>query len=102
MKCLTLIIHTDTQQELTDQLHNLENVSGFTFNHVEGHGLEIENDAYLSARDKTVGYTPRIRLDILLEDNYLDSVLEAIRKTTLNIKDQGIYWVTPVEQQGRL
>ena len=52
MKNLTLIIHTDAQQDLTDQLRSLEQVSGFTFSHVEGNGMEQETDSFLSARDK--------------------------------------------------
>lgn len=102
MKQLTLIIHTDVQQDLTDQLRKLESISGFTFSHVEGHGVEAEDDAFLSARDKVVGYTPRIRLDILLEENNIDLVLQALRTVSTGIVGQGIYWVTAVEQNGRL
>ena len=102
MKQLTLIIHTDAQQDLTDQLRNLKLISGFTFSHVEGHGVEAEDDAFLSARDKVVGYTPRIRVDILLEKNNIDLVLQALRTASAGIVDQGIYWVTAVEQNGRL
>ena len=39
MKNLMLIIHTDVQQDLTDQLHTIEQISGFTFSHVEGQGI---------------------------------------------------------------
>ena len=102
MKQLTLIIHTDAQQDITDQLRNLKPISGFTFSHVEGHGVEAEDDAFLSARDKVVGYTPRIRVDILLEKNNIDLVLQALRTASAGIVDQGIYWVTAVEQNGRL
>ena len=102
MKQLTLIIHTDAQQDLTDQLRKLESISGFTFSHVEGHGVEAEDDAFLSARDKVVGYTPRIRLDILLEENNIDLVLQALRTASTSIVGQGVYWVTAVEQNGRL
>ena len=102
MKHLTLIIHTDAQQDLTRQLQSLELVSGFSFSHIEGHGLEMENDPFLSARDKVVGYTPRIRLDILLQDANVDSVLDALRSSSSYVEGHGIYWVTPVEQNGRL
>ena len=102
MKQLTLIIHTDAQQELTAQLRNLKPISGFTFSHVEGHGVEAEDDAFLSARDKVVGYTPRIRLDILLEENDIDLVLQTLRSASTGIVGQGVYWVTAVEQSGRL
>ena len=102
MKNMTLIIHTDAQQDLTDQLRSLEQVSGFTFSHVEGHGIKQETDAFLSARDKVVGHTPRIRLDILLQEADIDSVLETLRSTSSYIEGHGIYWVTPVERNGHL
>lgn len=102
MKHLTLIINTSVQQDMADQLRTLEQVSGFTFSHVEGHGAQVESDPFLSARDKVVGYTPRVQVDILLEESDVDSVLETLRTATHGIKSQGIYWVTAVEQSGRL
>jgi len=102
MKHLTLISHTNVQQELNDYLNSTKQVPGFTISHVEGHGLEVEDDAFLSARDKTIGHTPRLRIDILLEDNDVESVLASIRAVIPDIKNQGIYWVTSVEKTGRL
>lgn len=102
MKHLTLIIHTNVQQDMADQLRSMEQVSGFTFSHAEGHGVGVDNDAFLSARDKVVGYTPRVRVDILLEDGNVDLVLDTLRNTTYGVEGQGIYWVTAVEQNGQL
>jgi len=102
MKHLTLIVHTEVQQKLTDHLRGLQQVHGYSFSHVEGHGLEVDNDAYLSARDKVVGHTPRLRVDILLNDDDVDSVLETLRQSLKDIHDKSIYWVTAVESSGRL
>jgi len=102
MKLLTLIIHTNVQQELADQLRNMETVPGFTFSHVEGHGVQVEDDPFLSARDKVVGYTPRVRVEVLLQDGDVDSLLDTLRGTRLGVAEHGIYWVTAVEQDGRL
>jgi nitrogen regulatory protein P-II 1 len=102
MKILTLIIHTDAQQILTDQLHTLEQVPGFTFSHAEGHGTEIESDAFLSARDTVVGHAPRIRMDVLLEDSDIDIVLTMLREEKGSLVGQCVYWVTTVEQGGHL
>ena len=101
MKNLTLIIHTNAQQDLADRLRGLEQVQGFTFSHVEGHGVQVESDPFLSARDKVVGYTPRVRVDILLEDAEVNAVLDTIRSSG-NSHGQGIYWITTVEISGRL
>ena len=102
MKHLTLIIHTDRQQDITDQLRSMEYVQGYTFSHVEGHGIETESDPYLSARDEVVGYTPRIRVDILLDDDDVDTMLEILREPKNNFAGAGIYWVTSVEKEGHL
>lgn len=103
MKHLTLIVHTNTQQDLADQLRSMKQVQGFTFSHTEGHGVQVESDPFLSARDKVVGYTPRVRVDVLLEDDDVAMVLNTVRddsggKTSLD----GIYWVTAVEEYGRI
>jgi nitrogen regulatory protein P-II 1 len=102
MKHLTLIIHNSAQQDLSDQLRSMKQISGFTFSHVEGHGIQVESDPFLSARDKVVGYTPRIRADILLEDTDVEPVLDTLRNNTQSVEGRGIYWVTDVEQNGRL
>jgi len=102
MKHLTLVVHTNMQQDLSDQLRSMEQISGFTFSHVEGHGVQVENDPFLSARDKVVGYTPRVRVDLLLEDGDVDRVLETLRGSTSGMKSQGIFWVTAVEKNGQL
>lgn len=101
MKNLTIVIHASAQQALADHLRTLEQVQGFTFTHVEGHSDQSENDPFLSARDRVVGYVPRVRVDVLLADADVGAVLAALQSQD-GFQGQGIYWVSPVEQQGRL
>lgn len=102
MKILTLVVHANAQQELADQLRTLKQVPGFTFSHVEGHGVQVASDPFLSERDKVVGYTPRVRVDILLDDADVSVVLETLRQAEGNVTGKGVYWTTPVEEGGRL
>ena len=102
MKNLTLIVHANVQQALADALRSIMQASGFTFTPVEGHGAQDGRDPTLSARDRVVGYTPQVRVDILLEDGDVDVVLQALRAAECGLAGRGIYWVTPVEQRGRL
>ncbi len=102
MKILTFIVHTDIQQELVALLRGLDQVSGYTLTHVEGHGTEIERDAFLQARDAVVGHMPRMRADILLEDSDVATVLTELKGLKERIEGRAIYWVTPVEQGGHL
>ena len=102
MKKLTLIVHADVQQALADALRVLPAVTSFTFTAVEGHGQQDERDAFLSARDRVVGYVPHVRVDILLEDRDVETVLEALQASNGGVAGRGAYWVTRLERQGRL
>ncbi len=102
MKNLTLIVHADINQPLADMLRGLKEVEGFTFTPVEGHGPQDERDPKLSAHDRVVGYTPHVRVDIVLDDKDVDKVLQALRESNCGVVGRGIYWVAPVERHGRL
>lgn len=102
MMNLTLIVHADIQQALADALRALPAVTGFTFMPVEGHGPQGERDAFLSARDRVVGYTPHVRVDIVLSGEDVDIVLEVLKTPNCGVGGRGVYWVTPVAKYGRL
>ena len=102
MKNLTLIVHADVKQVLADTLRSIKHVSGFTYTPVEGHGAQDGRDPTLSARDRVVGYTPQVRVDILLEDGDVEVVMQILRTADCGLAGGGIFWVAPVEQQGRL
>jgi nitrogen regulatory protein P-II 1 len=80
----------------------MEQVPGFTFSQVEGYGNEVENDPFVSARDAVLGHIPRIRTDILLEDNDVKEVLSRIRTQHSNITGQGVFWITDVITGGHI
>lgn len=99
MKNIVVIIHEKLQQDLADQLR--EQVSGFTFSRVEGHGDHSVDDELLSARDLVVGYIPRVRVDILLDDTEVAGVIELIRQVP-GISGHSVYWVNDVVESGRI
>lgn len=102
MKQLVMVVHSSVQQDLADRLRAIEQIQGFSFSHIEGHGRHTEEDRNLSPRDKVVGYVPRVRVEILLDEADVAPVLEALRCTDCGIAGNGMYWVLTVEQYGRL
>jgi len=99
MKNMVLIIHEKLQQDVADQLR--ERIPGFTFSRAEGHGDHSTDDVMLSARDKVVGYIPRVRVDILLDDHEVAGVVELIRQVP-GIAGHSVYWVNDVIESGRI
>jgi len=102
MKNLVLVVHANMQNDLADQLRTIDCVKDFTFSNVQGHGSRDATDSFLSMRDRVVGYSPHIRIEIILEDEQVQAVLEQLRSVVKHSRDQGSYWVTPVEQTGLL
>lgn len=101
MKNLVLIVPESVHEAITDQLRALD-VTGFTVSHVEGHGPHTAADQFLSARDRVVGFVPRIRVDVVLSAVQLTSVLAALRAPGSGFAEHGTYWVSPIEEFGRL
>jgi nitrogen regulatory protein P-II 1 len=102
MKNLTLIAHADIKEKLADALRNLEQVPEFMFTQVESHGARDEFDTALSARDSVIGYTPHVRVDILLKSGDVDDVLQTLRAADCGLAGSGTYQVTTVERHGAL
>ena len=68
MKCLTLIIHRSAKQDLLDHLLQASEISGFTIVGAEGHSERTGANPFDTTRDQVLGYVPRFRIDVLLED----------------------------------
>jgi len=101
MKKLSIVVHTSLQQELADCLRSLK-MKSFMFSHIEEHSSQVTHDALLSARDKVVGYVPKVRVDILLEDNRAKALLSELKGSGVSFAGKGIYWISDIGEAGEL
>jgi len=101
MKKLSMVVHSSLQQELADCLRSLQ-LETFMFSHIEEHSAQLEHDAFLSARDKVVGYVPQVRVDVILDNERARSLLEELRSANCAFRGRGIYWITDVQEAGQL
>ncbi|MBI3272830.1 MAG: DUF3240 family protein [Planctomycetes bacterium] len=99
MKNLVLIVNAVVHQAIIDQLRAL-GVTRFTVAHVEGHDLASSADPFLSARDRVVGFVPRVRVDAVLPSEQAASILETLGRPSSGLAGHGIYWISPVERVG--
>ncbi len=53
------------------------------------HSSQLEHGAFLSARDKVVDYVPKVRVDVILEDDRAKAVLDEIRNSKFHLKAKG-------------
>jgi len=99
---LNLLIQANMRHDLADMLQAIDQVSGFTFMPVQGYGSHAEGDFLRSSRDRVVGYAPRIKVEILLPDNEVQSVLDLLRDALAHERSHGLYWIIQVEESDRL
>jgi nitrogen regulatory protein PII len=102
MKLLTLIIHEAATQDLIDTLLCHDRVDGFTTSAGHGHSCRTCRNPFETSEDLVTGRVPRVRFDLLLEDDAVDPVLEALRGCESCVSGLGVFWVTPVERGGGL
>ena len=102
MKKLTMIIHSSLQETLADCLRSIPLLDMFIFSHVEEHSSQMEHDLLLSAYDKVVGYVPQIKVDVIINEKDIVSVMEAIRNSQCQFKGKGVYWISDLAEFGEL
>ncbi len=101
MKKLSMVVHESLQQALADYLRS-QQLQTFMFTHIEEHSSHIERDSFLSARDKVVGYVPQVRVDVIVSEESIKSLLENIWNSDSAFKGKGMYWVTDIDEFGEL
>jgi nitrogen regulatory protein PII len=102
VKLLTAIIKPFKLEEVSDALHDV-GIMGLTVSEVRGHGRQRGHTEMYRGAEYRVDFIPKVRLDIVLDDDQLAAAVAAIVEhgQTGKIGD-GKYWVTSVEEVGRI
>ena len=80
MKLITAIIKPFKLQEVREALVDA-GISGLTVTEVKGYGRQKGHTEMYGGAEYAVDILPKIKLDVLIEDNSLETVIEAISKT---------------------
>ena len=80
MKLITAIIKPFKLQEVREALVDA-GISGLTVTEVKGYGRQKGHTEMYRGAEYAVDILPKIKLDVLIEDNSLETVIEAISKT---------------------
>ncbi len=102
MKLLTAIIKPFKLQEVREALVDV-GISGLTVTEVKGYGRQKGHTEMYRGAEYAVDILPKIKLDVLIEDNSLETVIEAISKTANTGKiGDGKIFVTSVDDVIRI
>ena len=97
MKLITAIIKPFTLDDVKAAIEQA-GVHGLTFSEVQGYGRQKGHTEVYRGAEYQVDFVPKARIEVLVEDDSVDKVVDAIvgAARTGKIGD-GKVWVTPVE-----
>jgi nitrogen regulatory protein P-II 1 len=97
MKLITAVIKPHKLEEVRSALETF-GVSGMTVTEASGYGRQKGHTEVYRGAEYDIALIPKVRLDIVVEDDEVDDVVGVIVKSaqTGRIGD-GKVWVTPVE-----
>jgi nitrogen regulatory protein P-II 1 len=102
MKLITAIIRPFKLDEVREAL-SLENVSGITVTEVKGFGRQKGHTELYRGAEYVVEFLPKIKIETVVTDDRLETVIEAIQKSAGTGKvGDGKIFVTTIDQVIRI
>ncbi|GAB2821815.1 P-II family nitrogen regulator [Lentzea nigeriaca] len=97
MKLVTAIIKPFTLDDVKSSLEQL-GVLGMTVSEVQGYGRQKGHTEVYRGAEYSVDFVPKIKVEVVVDDNQVDKVLEAVVEAARTGKiGDGKVWVTPVD-----
>ena len=102
MRLVTAIVKPFKLDDVKQTLHDM-GVAGMTVSEVQRHGRQKGHTEVYRGAEYTVDFVPKVRLEVVVDDDVAHSVVEAIvaAARTGQIGD-GKVWTTPVEDLVRI
>ena len=96
MKLITAIIKPFVLEDVKAALEQA-GVHGMTVSEVQGYGRQKGHTEVYRGAEYSVDFVPKIRVDIVVEDNLAEKVVDAVVEAARTGKiGDGKVWVTPV------
>jgi len=102
MKLVSAVIKPFKLDEVREALSDI-NIQGITVTEVKGFGRQKGHTELYRGAEYVVDFLPKVKIDIAVDDDVVDSVIEAITKAAQTGKiGDGKLFVVPLEQVIRI
>ena len=102
MKLITAIVKPFKLDDVKDALKAI-GIQGMTVSEVRGFGRQGGHSETYRGAEYTIEFVPKVRLELVIEDNDVDNVITAIRTAANTGKiGDGKVWITSVERLIRI
>lgn len=102
MKKLESIIRPHFLEEVKDALQTL-GIEGMTVTEVKGFGRQKGHTEIYRGNEYTVDFTPKIKIEVVIDDDLVDQAIDTIVKTSQTGKfGDGKIFIIPIEEAIRI
>ncbi len=102
MKLVTAIIKPFKLDDVREALSDI-NIQGITVTEVKGFGRQKGHTELYRGAEYVVDFLPKVKIDVAVDDDVVDSVIDAISKAAQTGKiGDGKLFVVPLEQVIRI
>jgi nitrogen regulatory protein P-II 1 len=102
MKLIVAVVKPHRVDEVLAAVHALD-VSGVTLSETRGHGRQRGHTEVYRGAEYTIDFVPKVRVEILVDDNDVDRVVSRLIETARTGKiGDGKVWVVPVDDVYRI
>ena len=97
MKLIVAVLKPFKLDEVKEALKTL-GISGMTLTEAQGFGRQRGHTEVYRGAEYEVDFVPKLRVEVLVDDDQADDVVDAIVRTAATGKiGDGKVWVTPIE-----
>ena len=102
MYLVTAIIKPHVLEDVTEAL-KAQGIAGMTVSEVQGFGRQRGHTEVYRGAEYNVAFTPKVKIEIVVEDGSVQGVVDAIVKAARTDKiGDGKIWVTPADYVVRI
>ncbi len=102
MKLITAIIKPNKVESVKNELSKMD-ISGLTLTEVKGFGRQKGHTELYRGAEYVVDFLPKVKIEVVISDEQLDSVIEAIINAARTDKiGDGKIFVSTIEQAIRI
>jgi len=104
MKKVEAYIKSHRLNEVVEQLHDIEGLTGLTIHEIKGFGrIHTEGDEPVRIVDNTINWQPHVKLEIFCHDALVDAVVKGVLEGAhTGIRADGKIYVSPVDDAVRI
>ncbi len=103
MKKIDAYIKKQRLNEIIDQLHEIEGLTGVSVHEIKGFGRSREENLPVHIVDNVLNAVPSVKLEIVCVDNLVDSVVGAVEKGGhTGLHGDGKIYISTVEEAIRI